>query len=104
MHKRNFSLTSGTCLNDSNYSILAFDVKVEEGSDDILVLLPDPEDLDFVISTSKWMVRRDNEEPLAQVIEIVGPDGSKIDDLVVGNPAETSGCDGVACTDSKLDW
>ena len=47
MHKRNFSLTSGTCLNDDAYSIIAFDVRVD--GDDISVLLPDEKDLDAVV-------------------------------------------------------
>ncbi|KAI0789354.1 nitrite reductase [Abortiporus biennis] len=75
MHKRNFTLTSGECLNDDSFSILAFDVKVEDG--DILLLLPEPDELDAVIGTSKWMVRQGTAEALDRggggSIEIVGP-------------------------------
>ena len=35
MHKRNYALTSGECLNDESYSIPPFDVKV--GGDDLLL-------------------------------------------------------------------
>ena len=98
MHKRNFSLTSGTCLNDDNYSIITFDVKVEDGSDDIYVLLPEPEHLDQVIATSKWMVKRDTAKLLdgeESTIEIVGPDD--------GQAAQSGGC-ASACGDKKLEW
>lgn len=105
MHKRNFSLTSGACLNDNNFSILTFDVKVEDGSDDISVLLPDPEDLDQVIATGRWMVKRDTakaidgEDQDIGGIEIVGPPEGKDAD------AQAGGCaSGPVCGDSKLDW
>lgn len=99
MHKRNFSLTSGECLNDDNYSIIAFDVKVD--GDDISVLLPETGDLDKVIATHRWMVKRDTARVLdgkVQVeqsgnVEIVGPK-----DEVAGG-----GC-ASACGDSKLEW
>ncbi|EMD41313.1 hypothetical protein CERSUDRAFT_146196 [Gelatoporia subvermispora B] len=102
MHKRNFTLTSGECLNDDAYSILAFDVRVEDG--DIALLLPEPEDLDAVIGTSKWMVRQATAELLEKGssggIEIVGPDGDED-----GTPATAScGTQGIACGSSKFDW
>ena len=102
MHKRNFSLSSGACLNDDNYSIIAFDVKVDDTTNDILVLLPEPDELDAVLGTSKWMVRRDTAEAAESGVEIVGPDGNK----VAGDTAklvDTNGCAG-GCGDSKLDW
>jgi len=86
MHKKNFGLASGACLNDDAYSILTFDVK-EEG-DGILVLLPEESELDPVIGTSRWMVKQATAQALdsgAQSIEIVGP------------PSE--GCNG-----GKLEW
>lgn len=63
MHKRNFSLTTGACLNDDNYSIIAFDVRVD-ATGDISVLLPEPNDLDAVIATGKWMIKRDTARTL----------------------------------------
>jgi nitrite reductase (NAD(P)H) len=94
MHKRNFSLTSGSCLNDDNYKILTFEVKVEDdGTDDISILLPEPEALEEVIGTGKWMVKSGTAKALDGVehnvggIELVGPDMS------------TSACGG-----GKLDW
>jgi nitrite reductase (NAD(P)H) len=99
MHKRNFSLTSGSCLNDDNYSIIAFDVKVD--GDDISVLLPEEKDLDSVIATQHWMVKRGTAAALdgdarvkeGSAVEIVGPK----------EEAAGAGC-GSACGDSKLDW
>jgi nitrite reductase (NAD(P)H) len=53
LHKRNFQLSTGDCLSDDQYKILAFDVKAEDGK--LLVLLPPPDDLDALIGTSRWM-------------------------------------------------
>ncbi|KAF8491117.1 nitrite reductase [Gautieria morchelliformis] len=55
MHKRNYQLETGACLNDDNYSILTFEVKQENGS--IFLLLPEPEELDKILGTNKWIVR-----------------------------------------------
>lgn len=104
MHKRNFSLKSGDCLNDADYSILTFDVKVHMETEDILILLPDPEDLDAVIATGKWMVKRDAEGTLDTGIEIVGPDGSSVAKHGTETAATEIGCAGGTCGDTKLDW
>lgn len=109
MHKRNWDLKTGDCLNDNEYSIIAFDVKVE--GDDILILLPEANELDAVIGTNKWMVRQATAELYDRGsgggIEIVGPDGED-----VSKGAGGSACGGgavaagpqAACGDSKLDW
>lgn len=101
MHKRNFVLTSGECLNDDSYRILAFDVKVE--GDDLLVLLPEAEALDAVIGTSRWMIKQATAELIDRSaesgIEIVGP---------AQEVGEASGCgtgEGAAgCGNSTLEW
>jgi len=85
MHKRNFTLSSGVCLNDDSFSILTFDVRIED--EDVLLLLPDADELDAVIGTSKWMVRQATAALVDKGIEVVGPD--------------KGGCSG---TDSKLEW
>ena len=103
MHKRNFSLESGTCLNDDNYSIIAFDVKVDEASGDISLLLPEPAELEELIGTSRWMIRRDMTE-LPEGIEIVGPDGKEVNGKAVESTVDSAGCSGVSCGDTKLDW
>ena len=105
MHKRNFSLTSGSCLNDDRYSILTFDVRAEDdGSDDISILLPEPEDLASVIGTSKWMVKSDTakaldggEQDIGGVM-IVGPNGDAEAAGDGGGCAIASACGG------KLGW
>ena len=104
MHKRNFSLSTGACLNDDNYSIIAFDVQVDEGSEDIMVLLPEAEDLDEVIATHRWMIRKDTAEPADGGIEIVGPDGAKINNSLAAETAGNAGCAGAMCGDTKLEW
>ncbi|KAF8843892.1 nitrite reductase [Paxillus ammoniavirescens] len=78
LHKRNFRLTDGECLNDTEYSIISFDVKQE--GEDLLVLLPELEQLDAVIGTSKWMVKQATAEAISrgggQSIEIAPLDDS----------------------------
>lgn len=105
MHKRNFSLKSGNCLNDPNYSILTFDVKEDVDTGDILVLLPDPDDLDAVIATSAWVIRRhDTVAALDAAIEIVGPGGSRVDKSSVDTASSEAVCVGGVCGDKTLDW
>lgn len=99
MHKRNYDLTSGACLNDDSYGIIPFKVKAD--GDDLLLLLPDEGDLDAVIGTSKWMVRQATAELLDKTadatVEIVGPS-----DAVLTEDAHA--CSGATCSDAKLDW
>ena len=54
LHKRNFNLTNGECLNDAEFGILTFEVKEEDGF--LLVKLPEENELESAIGTSKWMV------------------------------------------------
>lgn len=56
-HKRNFSLTSGSCKNDSELSIATFDVEEREDGM-VYVKLPPVEELDRELGTKKWMVKR----------------------------------------------
>ncbi|KAB5593146.1 Nitrite reductase (NAD(P)H) large subunit [Ceratobasidium theobromae] len=101
LHKRNFGLQGGNCSNDPEMKILTFDTKEEDGV--ISVLLPEPDALDAVIGTSKWMVRQATAEAYgkgsAGMIEITGPDGR------VAPGAVGVGCgSGSGCGDSKLEW
>lgn len=100
MHKRNYDLTSGACLNDDSYGIIPFQVKVD--GEDLSLLLPDEGDLDAVIGTSKWMVRQATAELLSKTaestVEIVGPS----DAILTGEPQACGG--GTSCGDAKLDW
>lgn len=104
MHKRNFALATGECLNDASYGVITFDVKTD--GDNLLLLLPEPEDLDAVIGTSKWMIRQATAELLDRggalsdesdqgVVEIVGLAAS------VQESGAGTGCDGL---DAKLSW
>ena len=96
MHKRNFTLDTGDCLNDDNYSILSFEVKVED--EDVVVLLPETEALDAVIGTQRWMTRRNAAKPIGNGdVEIVGPR-----DAVT--PPSDAGCAMGGCNDSRLEW
>lgn len=80
LHKRNFTLTGGECLNDADYTILSFDAREgPENHEDIQLLLPPEKDLDAVIGTEKWLIRQAVSEALglnsATQIDVVGPSG-----------------------------
>jgi len=100
LHKRNFRLNDGECLNDPEYKILAFDVREQDG--ELLVLVPESDELDAVIGTSKWMVRQADIEMFgksgASQVEIVGPGGRLA--LSTGE----SSCSSTVCGNSKLEW
>ncbi|KAH9931317.1 nitrite reductase [Fomitopsis serialis] len=94
MHKRNFTLKGGDCLNDDNYNILTFDVRVED--DDISLLLPEAEELDELIGTSKWMVKRKT----AEIIDKGLGDGVEVAGSDTGCGGQSTACGG----DPRLDW
>ncbi|KAF9239853.1 hypothetical protein BU15DRAFT_87858 [Melanogaster broomeanus] len=104
LHKRNFRLTDGECLNDVEYSIISFDVKQE--GDNLLVLLPETEQLDAVIGTSKWMVKQATAEVISrgggQGIEIAALDDSSLQ----SNASGACGGSGMSCGsgNAALDW
>ncbi|KZT30290.1 nitrite reductase [Neolentinus lepideus HHB14362 ss-1] len=102
LHKRNYKLDNGECLNDNNYSIIAFDVKEENGK--LSLLLPQPDELDAVIGTSKWMVRK----ATAEVVERGGGDAleiAEVRDEADVDVSAGSGCTGNNCGGGKLmDW
>ncbi|BGO91811.1 hypothetical protein NBRC10512_007608 [Rhodotorula toruloides] len=104
LHKRNFRLDNGDCLNDEEYKILAFDVK-EENSD-LLVQVPPPDELDALIGSSKWMVRKATAEAFgrnaATAIEIVGPSG-EVDEDKKAAGTECGEAD-KSCGTHKLEW
>lgn len=81
--------------------ILTFDAKEQDGV--ISVLLPEPDALDAVIGTSKWMVRQATAEAYgrgsAGMIEIIGPDGRVAPEIAKASCGAGSGCG-----DSKLEW
>lgn len=67
LHKRNYLLNSnaaeggGSC-SDADYSITTFEAKADEGNDAVLLYLPPTDALDAVLSTTKWMLRKADEE------------------------------------------
>ncbi|KAL7410257.1 NADPH nitrite reductase [Mrakia frigida] len=77
LHKRQYALDDGDCLNDNDYSIITFDAKEEDG--DLYIRLPPVDELDAVLGTSKWMVTQATSEALGRgaatkILEIVGPE------------------------------
>lgn len=87
LHKRNFKLDNGDCINDADYSVLAFDVRPEGGK--LLVRLPPEDELDMVIGASKWMVRKDTAKEMGGIAA-----------TAVGG----CGGDNGGCGDPKLEW
>ncbi|HEV3003114.1 MAG TPA: nitrite reductase large subunit NirB [Pirellulales bacterium] len=55
LHKKTFSLETGECLSDAEYSIRAFPVKVE--ADDVYLELPPQHELDLELATELHCVR-----------------------------------------------
>lgn len=81
------------------YSIISFDIKQE--NDDLLVLLPEPEDLDAVMGTSKWMVKQ-------ATAEVVSRGGRGIEIATAdGDSTTTAACNGGGAScggNSALEW
>ncbi|KAG2031435.1 hypothetical protein BDR03DRAFT_986432 [Suillus americanus] len=102
LHKRNFRLTDGKCLNDEDFSIIPFDVK--RGGDDLLVLLPDSDNLDAAIGTSKWMVKQAS----AELSSRGGGEGIEIASVGIGLFESGSVCAGgqSSCSggNASLEW
>lgn len=98
-------MQTGDCLNDNEYSIITFDVRVD--GDNISILLPEAQELDAVLGTNKWMVRQATAELYDRGsgggVEIVGPHG---EDLAAGagGCGSSSSASVPGCTDSKLEW
>ncbi|MCO5555801.1 hypothetical protein L7F22_009346 [Adiantum nelumboides] len=66
LHKRQYNLDpnvekqGGFCRSDSDYQIMTFKCKEEDGK--VFINLPDTDSLDAILSTSKWMIRKAKEE------------------------------------------
>jgi len=98
LHKRNYTLTQGVCLNDSDYQILTFEARENPGNtDEIQLRLPPKDDIDAILGTEKWLVRQAQSEALglnaATQVEIVGAQGD------ARTPGGPTGCGGGA-----LEW
>jgi len=88
MHKKNFALETGDCLTDGpDLKLMTFDVKIE--GEHVWLLLPSTDELDGLLGTSKWMIKKHHvrKEKKINIIERVGQEVA---------------CGG--CGDNKLDW
>lgn len=79
--------------------------QAKEENGDVLLKLPEPELLDAVLGTAKWMVRQAKKEAItlgSKHIEIVGP----VEDLGVASVAMESCNTGTSCGTGggQLDW
>lgn len=110
-HKRNYDLSNGNCKNDSEVSIVTFEV--EERSDGFVYLkLPPVEELDAELGTSRWKVKkgegRNQLEELDRKIQFVGQRAKKIGvrphtELSMKKPVELIVAGG-GCGGPGLDW
>ncbi|KAJ7695490.1 NADPH nitrite reductase [Mycena rosella] len=97
LHKRQYTLTEGVCLNDADYQILTFEARENpDNANEIQLLLPPKDDIDAILGTEKWLVRQAQSEALglnaATQIEIAGAQG----DVRSGGAAD--------CGSNTLEW
>lgn len=99
-HKRNFELNgeqAGRCSNDESVNIATF--PAEEREDGWVYLkLPPVEELDAVLGTERWKVRKDEApDPFANVDRIYckGKRGKKMDDFRDGRRIQVSASNGI---------
>jgi len=118
LHKRNYQLpakpteeTAGSC-SDPDYSILTFEAKHD--NETVYLMLPPTDALDAVLSTTKWMIRKAEEESVALVgsgqtgVEIAGPTedvhrearDDKLTEAGIAIPDDKK----AGCGESSLDW
>lgn len=98
MHKRNFGLTAdkasggGKCRNDDSMSIATF--PVEARGEEIWVKLPPHEELDELLGTTKWRIRKEEQpDKLASLDKFTAKTKIKFANVSSGG-----------CGDTKLDW
>jgi len=98
MHKRNYILTSdkeaggGKCVNDDQVSIATF--PVEARGDEIWVKLPPEEELDGLLGTSRWKVKKE------EVPDVL----SSLDKYTAKTKINFKNVTEGGCGDTKLDW
>lgn len=110
-HKRNYELNgeqAGRCQNDEEVSIATF--PVEEREDGMVYMkLPPVHELDGVLGTKKWMVKKGESgaSPFEKLDRRLGPDGSARKGRKV-NPMEKKAGIAVAATggggEENIDW
>ncbi|KAE8227120.1 hypothetical protein CF319_g378 [Tilletia indica] len=118
LHKRNYQLdpkpeNGGGSCSDPDYAIMTFEAKTEDGK--VLLLLPPTDALDAVLSTTKWMIRKAEEESEALVagggksgVEIAGlteavqreARDDKLTSAGIALPDQKK----AGCGESSLDW
>lgn len=78
-HKRNFNLSgkaAGTCSNDAEMNVATFETKVQDGW--VYLKLPPVEELDSVLGTEKWKVRKDEKSKACEMKALKGKKGVKV--------------------------
>ena len=104
LHKRNFALTDGKCLNAADYSIVTFEVRRTESGGEIQLLLPPREDIDAVLGTEKWLNRQAESEALGlnAAMQVRMIDNTR---HFHSQGTSLTGCSGMsACSDKRLEW
>ncbi|KAJ6590581.1 nitrite reductase [Mycena vulgaris] len=97
LHKRNYTLTEGVCLNDADYQILTFEARENpENANEIQLLLPPKDDVDAILGTEKWLVKQAQSEAL-------GLNAATQIDIVAAQGGVRSGGTG-GCGSNMLEW
>lgn len=98
MHKRNYILSAdkdaggGKCVNDNQVSIATF--PIEARGDEIWVKLPPEEELDSLLGTKRWKVKKDEVlDKLASLDKFTAKTKINFKNMTAGG-----------CGDPKLDW
>lgn len=76
---------------------------------DLSLLLPPPDELDALIGSAKWMVRKATAEVLGKnaassIIEIVGPSAHADEDVKAASADCTEEAVPGGCGSNKLEW
>ncbi len=115
LHKRNYDLAAdssgeegGKC-NDADYQIMTFDAKLSEDGKKVMLHLPDQDSLDAVLSTTKWMIRKAQQEGEMLSgggnIEISGPTRDVMDvNASMGGKATGKAVASCGGGDGELEW
>lgn len=106
LHKRNYNLSSdaadeGGACNDADYQIMTFEAKLSDDKEapQVLLYLPETNALDAVLSTTKWMIRKAQEESESMLLAANG--GEKRGNIEIAGPKADLALNGAEQATSK---
>ena len=103
LHKKNYIIDkasdkAGSCTNDASQSVALFDVMESNG--EVFVKLPPIEELDKVLGTSRWKVRKEESESNGSIATYKNIDEAFNIKVPIRKPIPSVGCSG----GPELDW